>query len=215
MVEQVKAVIKDKIIIGHALFNDLAALSHRHVYEDVRDTALFYPLRKLTNIVHEGQYPSLRALSKEVLGREIQTGEHSPVSWRGHRDYQLTETRSRTRARLWTSSSPCARSMRPAWPKVTMWSLVCQRELSFAQLIELTTDLWQSGTGEQCESTYSTPVATHQWLHHTNPVPGCCLPASMIPVSWLMFLPPPHVHRSAVCIHLIGRQCTMSWLRDT
>ncbi|RSH84252.1 uncharacterized protein EHS24_005764 [Apiotrichum porosum] len=77
--EQVKAVIKDKIIIGHALFNDLAALSHRHVYEDVRDTALFYPLRKLTNIVHEGQYPSLRALSKEVLGREIQTGEHSPI----------------------------------------------------------------------------------------------------------------------------------------
>lgn len=86
--------------MGHALFNDLAvsflsegggacpdsrqALQHRHPYEDVRDTALYYPLRRLpgVNVIHEGQYPGLKTLSRQVLGKEIQKGTHCPVCLR-------------------------------------------------------------------------------------------------------------------------------------
>lgn len=74
------ALLKDKILVGHALFHDLAALHHRHVYEDMRDTALYYPLRQRMGVHREGEYPSLRAMAREVLGREIQQREHCPVS---------------------------------------------------------------------------------------------------------------------------------------
>jgi len=61
------------------------AIQHRHPYEDIRDTALYYPLRQLPNVKvsHEGQYPSLKTLCREVLGMkegEFQRGEHCPVS---------------------------------------------------------------------------------------------------------------------------------------
>jgi len=64
---------------------DSQAIQHRHPYEDVRDTALYYPLRKLPNVKvsNEGQYPSLKTLCREVLGMkegEFQKGEHCPVS---------------------------------------------------------------------------------------------------------------------------------------
>lgn len=75
-----KDVLKDKIVVGHALFHDLAVLQHRHVYEDIRDTALYYPLRLRVGVNREGQYPSLRTLVKEVLDRDIQGGAHCPVS---------------------------------------------------------------------------------------------------------------------------------------
>lgn len=66
-------------MIGHALFHDLAVLQHRHVYEDMRDTALYYPLRRRMGVEGEGQYPSLQKLVKEVLGRAIQDSAHCPV----------------------------------------------------------------------------------------------------------------------------------------
>lgn len=82
MKRDVKALLVDKIVVGHSLFNDLAAVQHRHVYEDVRDTALYYPLRERMGVVYEGQYPSLRSLSQAILGREIQCAEHCPVRGR-------------------------------------------------------------------------------------------------------------------------------------
>ncbi|KAL1409998.1 hypothetical protein Q8F55_003998 [Vanrija albida] len=77
--KQVVEIIGSKIIVGHALFNDLAVLQHRHDYEDVRDTALFYPIRERMGIKHEGMYPSLRLMAKEILGRDIQDGAHCPI----------------------------------------------------------------------------------------------------------------------------------------
>ncbi|BEJ05700.1 hypothetical protein CcaverHIS641_0302220 [Cutaneotrichosporon cavernicola] len=62
----IKALISNKIVIGHALFHDLAVLQHRHVYEDMRDTALFYPLRERCGVKGEGKYPSLRNMAKEL-----------------------------------------------------------------------------------------------------------------------------------------------------
>ncbi|TXT11110.1 hypothetical protein VHUM_01861 [Vanrija humicola] len=76
---EVVALIKSKIIVGHALFNDLAVLQHRHDYEDVRDTALFYPLRERMGVKTEGMYPSLRGMAKEVLGKDMHDGAHCPI----------------------------------------------------------------------------------------------------------------------------------------
>jgi RNA exonuclease 4 len=76
----IKTLLADKIVIGHALFHDLAVLQHRHVYEDMRDTALYYPLRQRCGVKGEGNYPSLQRMAKEVLGRDIQCGRHCPVS---------------------------------------------------------------------------------------------------------------------------------------
>lgn len=55
------------------------AIQHRHPYEDVRDTSLFYPLRKLMGVEREGEHPSLRKMSLKVLDRVIQGGAHDPV----------------------------------------------------------------------------------------------------------------------------------------
>lgn len=49
------------------------------MYEEMRDTALFYPLRERVGVTKEGQYPALRTIAKEVLNRDIQCGEHCPV----------------------------------------------------------------------------------------------------------------------------------------
>jgi len=76
---KVKALLRDKIVVGHAVFNDLAALQHRHPYEDVRDTSLYYPLRKRVGVEREGEYPSLKKLAATVLQVEIQLGAHCPV----------------------------------------------------------------------------------------------------------------------------------------
>ncbi|KAI9639094.1 ribonuclease H-like domain-containing protein [Dioszegia hungarica] len=76
---KIEAVLEGKIIIGHAVFNDLAAIQHQHPYEDVRDTALYYPLRKLMGIDREGELPSLKKMTAKVLGKEIQGGVHDPI----------------------------------------------------------------------------------------------------------------------------------------
>ncbi|KAF8459610.1 ribonuclease H-like domain-containing protein, partial [Terfezia claveryi] len=74
--EQVQTLLRGRILIGHALHNDLKALNLKHPRRDVRDTSQLEILRK---IYGNGRTPALRRLSKEVLGVEIQGGEHSSV----------------------------------------------------------------------------------------------------------------------------------------
>ncbi|KAH8077440.1 ribonuclease H-like domain-containing protein [Filobasidium floriforme] len=78
---KVREVIRGKIVIGHALFNDLAALKIRLPVERTRDTALYYPIRHRMQVLKEGQDPALVKVAKDVLGRDIQMGDegHSPV----------------------------------------------------------------------------------------------------------------------------------------
>ncbi|KAK8864716.1 hypothetical protein IAR55_001970 [Kwoniella newhampshirensis] len=80
IVPKIKSLLEGKIVVGHALFNDLKAIQHRHPYEDFRDTALYYPLRRLVGVNREGEYPSLKSLAAKVLGREIHNGfGHDPA----------------------------------------------------------------------------------------------------------------------------------------
>ncbi|KAH8259448.1 hypothetical protein KR026_004729 [Drosophila bipectinata] len=73
---EVVKLLHGKILVGHALRNDIAVLNIRHPFEHIRDTSRYKPLCKL---VSNGHTPSLKRLTMAVLGQEIQTGEHNSV----------------------------------------------------------------------------------------------------------------------------------------
>ncbi|ORX71676.1 putative XPMC2 prevents mitotic catastrophe 2-like protein [Anaeromyces robustus] len=73
--KEVADILKDKIVIGHALQHDFGALLLDHPYKLVRDTSHYKPFRKITN----GRTPSLKKLTKVILGLDVQGGEHSSV----------------------------------------------------------------------------------------------------------------------------------------
>ena len=72
---EVAAKLKDRIIVGHAIKNDLEAMMLGHPKKDIRDTSKFSGFRKYS----AGKTPSLKKLAKEVLGVDIQAGEHSSI----------------------------------------------------------------------------------------------------------------------------------------
>jgi RNA exonuclease 4 len=86
--EQVRSLVKNilhgKILIGHALENDLAALNISHPWHDIRDTANYPPFMKE---IRDGEDRSIMAprklkeLAWDHLGRDIQAqGQaHNPV----------------------------------------------------------------------------------------------------------------------------------------
>jgi RNA exonuclease 4 len=71
----VAAILKERLIVGHAIKNDLDALMLGHPKKDIRDTSKFSGFRKYS----AGKTPSLKKLAKEVLGVDIQGGEHSSI----------------------------------------------------------------------------------------------------------------------------------------
>ena len=66
---------KARILVGHALWNDLQVLLLSHPKRDIRDTSQ-HPKFRVDN---KGRPPALRHLAKSELGMEIQSGEHSSV----------------------------------------------------------------------------------------------------------------------------------------
>jgi len=68
-------ILQDRILVGHAIRNDLDALLLSHTKRDIRDTARHPPYRKFAG----GGSPRLKILASELLGLEIQTGEHSSL----------------------------------------------------------------------------------------------------------------------------------------
>lgn len=71
----VAALIKDRVLVGHSIRGDFDALLLSHPKRDIRDTARHPPYRKLAG----GGSPKLKILASELLGLEIQTGEHSSI----------------------------------------------------------------------------------------------------------------------------------------
>lgn len=72
---RVADILKDRIVVGHALKNDFTCLYLSHPVARTRDTSGYKPFKKLLKT----KKPSLKRLAKEVLGVEIQTGVHSSV----------------------------------------------------------------------------------------------------------------------------------------
>ncbi|XP_010675445.2 uncharacterized protein LOC104891447 [Beta vulgaris subsp. vulgaris] len=71
--KKVAELIKGKVLVGHALRNDLKALLLSHPRKDMRDTSEYQPFLK------ESHRKALRHLAAEFLGVQIQNGEHCPV----------------------------------------------------------------------------------------------------------------------------------------
>ncbi|KAF2205478.1 hypothetical protein GQ43DRAFT_436999 [Delitschia confertaspora ATCC 74209] len=73
----VKILLEGRILVGHALKNDLGALILSHPRRDIRDTSKYPEFKKLARI--PGRTPALKTLVAELLGVEIQSGQHSSV----------------------------------------------------------------------------------------------------------------------------------------
>ncbi|KAG2188351.1 hypothetical protein INT44_001104 [Umbelopsis vinacea] len=73
--KKVAEIIKDRILVGHAVYNDLKALMLDHPRILIRDTSRYKPFRKHS----KGRTPGLKLLVKEVLSISIQSGSHSSV----------------------------------------------------------------------------------------------------------------------------------------
>lgn len=71
----VAEILKDSVLVGHAIKNDLDVLMIGHPKKDIRDTSRFIGFRKYAS----GRTPSLKKLASEVLGVQIQSGAHSSV----------------------------------------------------------------------------------------------------------------------------------------
>lgn len=72
---EISALLNGNVLVGHAIRNDLDALKLGHPRRDIRDTARHPPFRKLAG----GGSPKLKILASELLGIDIQGGEHSSV----------------------------------------------------------------------------------------------------------------------------------------
>ncbi|XP_047522985.1 RNA exonuclease 4-like [Pieris napi] len=73
--KEVSEILKGRIVVGHSLKTDLSVLFLSHPKKCIRDTSKYKPFRKIT----KGSTPSLKRLAKEILGIDIQHGEHSSV----------------------------------------------------------------------------------------------------------------------------------------
>lgn len=72
---EVARLLQGRIIVGHDLRHDLDVLILDHPRKDIRDTARFSGFKKYGH----GPKPALRVLAREILGVEIQTGQHSSI----------------------------------------------------------------------------------------------------------------------------------------
>ncbi|XP_070707927.1 RNA exonuclease 4 [Pempheris klunzingeri] len=72
---EVAEILKGRIVVGHAIHNDLKILLLDHPKKKIRDTQKYKPFRK---IAKSGR-PALRVLCREILNVKVQQGEHSSV----------------------------------------------------------------------------------------------------------------------------------------
>ncbi len=105
--KQVADLMKNRILIGHSIQNDLKVLMLSHPRYAIRDTSMHPSFKAL---VTKGKKPSLKFLTKEVLHLDIQGSEHSSVEdaratmllYRTHKKEfeDLAMAKSRSRGKL-------------------------------------------------------------------------------------------------------------------
>lgn len=71
----VAKLLDGRILIGHSVRSDLDALLLGHPKRDIRDTSRYPGFRRYS----AGRTPGLKKLAKEVLGVDIQGGQHSSI----------------------------------------------------------------------------------------------------------------------------------------
>ncbi|KAK7691686.1 hypothetical protein QCA50_005086 [Cerrena zonata] len=95
--EKVAELIKDRILVGHAIHNDMKALLLSQPRHQTRDTQLEAKKHKLT----KSSRPALRHLVQQELNIAIQTGEHSSVT-----DARATMAIYRIHRKVWDKGHP-------------------------------------------------------------------------------------------------------------
>ncbi|KAM4664044.1 RNA exonuclease 4 [Discoglossus pictus] len=73
--KEVSEIIKGRILVGHALHNDLKILFLDHPRKATRDTQRYKPFKQ---IVKSGR-PSLKLLCETILNVKVQSGEHCSI----------------------------------------------------------------------------------------------------------------------------------------
>lgn len=76
--KQILRILKNKIIVGHALDFDFRILKLRRNHHQIRDTSTFCLLREKAGLV-KNKIPSLKNLSCSLLQREIQYPTHCSI----------------------------------------------------------------------------------------------------------------------------------------
>ena len=71
----VAKLLDGRILIGHSVRSDLDALLLGHPKRDIRDTSRYLGFRQYS----AGRTPGLKKLAKEILGIDIQEGQHSSI----------------------------------------------------------------------------------------------------------------------------------------
>ena len=112
-VAEIRKILEGKILIGHDLTHDLTVIGITWPKDRVRDTVFFKPLRTLAGLEFN-QNPSLKKLSRRLLGREIQAGCHNSLE-----DATAALDLYRKHERLWESSL-----VEQKWDK-TVWLQDC------------------------------------------------------------------------------------------
>ncbi|XP_074519390.1 RNA exonuclease 4 [Halichoeres trimaculatus] len=72
---EVAEILKGRLVVGHAIHNDLKILLLDHPKKKIRDTQKYKPFRKTV----KSNRPSLKVLCREILNVKVQQGEHSSV----------------------------------------------------------------------------------------------------------------------------------------
>ena len=85
-------VIKNRILVGHAVHHDLKAMLLSHPRQDIRDTSRYLPYKRMV----KGRTPGLKRLAGQVLGVQVQHGSHSSVE-----DAQVTMELYKRGRKLW------------------------------------------------------------------------------------------------------------------
>lgn len=75
--QRVAELVQGKVLVGHAISNDLAVLLLSHPKKLIRDTSRYPPLMFSKRGKKRAQ--ALRVLAERELGLKIQEGEHNPV----------------------------------------------------------------------------------------------------------------------------------------
>jgi RNA exonuclease 4 len=108
VVRAVSDMTDKRILVGHALKNDLHALMLSHPKQLVRDTSHYPGFRR--KLGGKSRPRKLRDLSRDLLGLEIQTGRHDPVSrcFDGNSLFvERVGCRQRTRGQPWPCTCTC------------------------------------------------------------------------------------------------------------
>jgi len=72
--KKVMEIISGKLLVGHALHNDLKVMALIHPWSQIRDTSKYQPF-----VVQMGGTPSLKKLVGKFIGINLQEGEHCSV----------------------------------------------------------------------------------------------------------------------------------------